>query len=93
MRLRFLNRLDKVASGLAANGEETRLATIIRLNPVRVIEQTGAEGHANQVGINCNTPGKQIVQHLLANMVRNRSKRFLRSPKHQRIKHFQTPDR
>ena len=60
-RVRFLYRLDRFASGLVVDGEETRLPAVIGLEPVRVVVQTRAKRDADEIGIGCETPREKVV--------------------------------
>lgn len=62
-RVRFLGCFDRFASGFVVDSEETRLPAIIGLEPVRVVVQTGAKRHANEIGIGRQSPGEKVVEH------------------------------
>ena len=62
-RVRFFGCIDRFASGFVVDSEETRLPAIIGLEPVRVVVQTGAKGHANEIGIGRQSPGEKMVEH------------------------------
>jgi len=71
IRVRFLGRFNRLASGLVVDVEETRLPAVIGLEPVRVVVQAGAKRDANEIGIGRETPEEKVVQHAPIKVIEN----------------------